>query len=147
MSKTASSPRVTLPFQAPLLVMTPAPISFSQSWWISVKGHRGMRYAVLKIPPSAQHTAEFAPKLSSPSTELGAEHQLTYYLIFNLLYLTCIILFHHHDSCEGEVYYYPILKNLKYREIKLRAGKIPDHLSMEFTCDLLCDIVFQNHAS
>lgn len=29
MSKTASSPRVTLPFQAPLLVMTPAPISFS----------------------------------------------------------------------------------------------------------------------
>ena len=60
---------------------------------------------------------------------------------------TCIILFHHHDSCEGEVYYYPILKNLKYREIKLRAGKIPDHLSMEFTFDLLCDIVFQNHAS
>ena len=114
MSKTASSPRVTLPFQAPLLVMTPAPISFSQSWWISVKGHRGMRYAVLKIPPSAQHTAEFAPKLSSPSTELGAEHQLTYYLIFNLLYLTCIILFHLHNNSIASPLEKPLTKAPQY---------------------------------
>ena len=81
------------PFK-PLFCQCPLPSpAFLSRGGFSVKGHEDMLYAVLRIPFSAQHTAKVAPKLSSPSTELVIEHQLTYSLIFNLLCLTCIILF------------------------------------------------------